>query len=195
MGRLITAALLLTAFASPALAAGDPFGTWATEDGRARVRMERCGATGDRLCGYVVWLKEPKYDDGGAKVDKYNPDPLLRSRLALGHQLLKGLPLNEDGRYAGKIYNADNGKSYDVTIWSEAPGELSLRGCLIAMLCKTQTWARTNDVIQGQLAGATGTTGGPRPDADTVRPVQTAKQAPPKARTKAPAGEPAAPAE
>jgi hypothetical protein len=36
----------------------DPSGTFLTEDGRARVRVERCGSAPERICGYIVWMKE-----------------------------------------------------------------------------------------------------------------------------------------
>jgi hypothetical protein len=32
----------------------DPGGTWLTEDGRARVRIERCGAKLEQVCGFIV---------------------------------------------------------------------------------------------------------------------------------------------
>jgi uncharacterized protein (DUF2147 family) len=171
MTRHVLPALILAASSLPAWAGspGETSGTWLTEDGRARIRMERCGAANDRLCGYVVWLRDGRNADGTPKVDAYNPDVSKRTRPALGIQLLKGLALNDEGRFAGKIYNADNGKSYDVTVWSEASGELNVRGCLMSYLCKTQDWKRTSDVAPGQLAGVTGSANGPF--ADGARPV------------------------
>lgn len=151
-------------FAAPAALANDPSGTWLSEDGRARIRMEMCGASADRLCGYVVWLQQPKGEDGTPRLDPQNPDASKRSRPALGIQLIEGLKLNADNRYEGQIYNADNGKRYDVTVWSDAPGELNLRGCLVRYLCKTQDWKQVRDVAPGQLTGLTGAPGGPRPE-------------------------------
>lgn len=154
-------ALPLAAHAASAL---DPSGTWLTEDGRARIRVEKCGPSEDRLCGYVVWLKSPTTDDGQPRVDLKNPDPSKRGRPSLGHQLLLGLTRNAEGRYEGKVYNSEEGKNYDVSVWSEEPAKLNIRGCLVVVLCGTQTWSRTTDVLPGQLAGATGSPGGPRPD-------------------------------
>src|SRR3954467_2106493 len=45
-------ALPLHAQSAPAQ---DPSGTWLTEDGRARIRVEKCGPDQNHLCGYVVW--------------------------------------------------------------------------------------------------------------------------------------------
>jgi len=36
----------------------DPSGTFLTEDGRAGVRVERCGSAPERICGYIVWMKD-----------------------------------------------------------------------------------------------------------------------------------------
>ncbi len=84
LGRRVApvAFLALAALAGPARAATpvDPSGTYLTEDGRARVRLEKCGAANDRLCGYVVWLKVPLTDKGEPRVDFKNPDPKKQAR-------------------------------------------------------------------------------------------------------------------
>lgn len=144
-------------------AAADPSGTWLTQDGRARIRIEKCGPNREQACGYVVWLKASP-EGGPPGTDLKNPDPGKTARGLLGHQLILGLKPNGQGRYEGQIYNAEDGKSYDVTIWSDTPAALNVKGCLVAFLCSTQTWARTTDVLPGQLAGPTGGPGGPRPD-------------------------------
>ena len=158
---LLAGLAMLSVSAASAAPLADPTGTWLTEDERARIRIEKCGPSQEHVCGYVVWMKASQGEDPAAKRDVKNPDPRKRSRPVLGHQLLMGLTLNEDGRYAGKIYNNEDGKSYDVTVWSEQPSSLNVRGCLVAFLCSTQVWTRTNNVVAGQLAGATGTATGP----------------------------------
>lgn len=166
------AILALAAVAGPARAAtpADPSGTYLTEDGRARVRLEKCGTAGDRLCGYVVWLKVPLNEKGEPRIDFKNPDPKKQARPSLGHQLIMGLKPNADAHYEGKIYNSEDGKSYDVTIWTDKPGELTVRGCLIAFLCKSQTWAKVTDLAPGQLGGPTNGPSGPRSDPEFVTP-------------------------
>ena len=144
--------------------AADPTGTWLTEDRRARVRTERCGPGNANLCGYIVWGSKPLDEKGQPRRDQENPDPQKRTRLLLGHQMILGLKPGEDGQYSGQIYNGDNGKSYAVTIWSEEPSTLMVKGCLLAVLCGTQTWTRVTDVVPGQLKGATNKEGGPRSD-------------------------------
>jgi uncharacterized protein (DUF2147 family) len=146
--------------ASPA----DPSGTWLVEDGRARIRLERCGPTRDRICGYVVWMKNPGDARGQPYRDGQNPDPDKRARTLLGHQLLMGLQATPDGRFAGDIYNAEDGKFYSVSLWRESSDRLKLKGCLIKLLCQTQTWQQTFDVQPGQLVGLAGDPTGPRAD-------------------------------
>ncbi|MBD8908830.1 DUF2147 domain-containing protein [Methylorubrum zatmanii] len=163
---LAALAALGTLSAASAAAPRDPTGTWLTQDGKARIRVEKCGPQEKNLCGYAVWLKTPLNDEGKPRVDFRNPDPKKRARASLGHQLILGLKLNEDAHYEGKIYNAEDGKFYDVTIWSDGPEELTVKGCLIAFLCQSQTWTRVNDTAPGQLTGPTNGANGPRADAE-----------------------------
>lgn len=153
-----------------AASAADPAGTWLTEDGRARVRIERCGAMPDRICGYVVWMNETADAKGQPFRDRLHPDPAKRSRLLLGHQILLGLKLNADGRYAGEVYNAEDGKTYGVSIWREGPKLLAVKGCLLGLFCATQGWAQVTDLVPGQLVAATGEGGGPVPDPEWAAP-------------------------
>ncbi|GEP10284.1 DUF2147 domain-containing protein [Methylobacterium gnaphalii] len=159
--------LALVALPSLAQAAPrDPSGVWLTEDGKARIRVEKCGPQNTNICGYAVWLKVPLNDEGKPRVDFRNPDPKKQTRPSLGHQMIMGLKPNADGRYEGKIYNAENGKFYDVTIWSEAQGELNVKGCMLGFLCGSQTWEQKADVAPGQLTGPTNGVNGPRADAE-----------------------------
>ncbi|MDP4021748.1 DUF2147 domain-containing protein [Methylobacterium sp. NEAU 140] len=181
--RFATAALVaLLAYAcgGPARAA-EPVGTWLTEDGRARVRTEPCAADAARLCGTVVWLQKPLDEDGRPRRDRYNPDPRRQARPVLGHQMLLGLGATAEGRYAGRIYNGDNGKFYDVTVWSETPTALTVKGCMLTVFCGSQTWTRVTEPAPGQLRGATGAPDGPRLDPEwAARPaVGTAPKTPP----------------
>lgn len=180
--RAALAALALASSGSWAAAAQDPSGTWLTQDRRARIRLERCGPARDRLCGYVVWLREAVTEAGQPRSDAQNPEAGKRTRPLLGHQLMFGLAPDAEGKYAGQIYNSEDGKKYDVTVWSDAPGQLQVRGCLIAFLCSTQSWRTASDTLPGQLAAATGSPGGPQPDPEwAAGSTGTARREPPKA--------------
>ncbi|ACL61687.1 DUF2147 domain-containing protein [Methylobacterium nodulans] len=193
--RLAAAALVgvmaLAAMRPGPAAAADPTGTWLTEDGRARVRTEHCGPRHTHLCGYIVWAKKPLDDQGRPRLDQFNPDPGKQARPLLGHQMLLGLAPNEEGRFEGKIYNGDNGKSYDVTVWSERPTELSVKGCMLAVFCGSQAWKRVTDVAPGQLQGATDAAGGPRADPEWAAKPAATGAVPAPARRPRPDGPPA----
>jgi len=174
---LITAVAVLSCTHPNAARAAEPFGTWLTEDGRARVRTERCGSDGTRLCGYVVWGSKPLDENGKPKTDRHNPDPSKQGRLQLGHQMLLGLKPNGEGHYEGKVYNADNGKSYDVSVWSDEPATLTVKGCML-VFCASQAWKRVTDIAPDQLRGATNAAGGPRSDPEWTAKAAAAGNAP-----------------
>jgi uncharacterized protein (DUF2147 family) len=174
--RMIVYAALacLMALAGPVNAAGpaDPSGTWLTEDGRARVRLERCGPKQEQICGYIVWMKDPADAKGQPLRDQSNPDIAKRLRPLLGHQLIMGLKPSSEGRFDGQIYNAENGKFYEVSLWRETVDRLKLKGCMLSVFCATQTWTETSDALPGQLVGMTGELNGPKADKEWVQPIQ-----------------------
>ena len=160
----ITVVMMIIGGRAGAAASNDPSGTWQVEDGRARIRLERCGPSRDRICGFIVWMKEPADKRGQPYRDKDNPDVDKRARALLGHQLIMGLQVTSEGRFAGDIYNAEDGKFYSVWLWRDTTDRLKLKGCLIKFLCQPQTWQQTLDVLPGQLVGLTGDLNGPRAD-------------------------------
>lgn len=174
---------VLAGFTQPAGAVEpvDPSGTWLTEDGRARIRVERCGPRLEQVCGYIVWLKNPADAKGEPYVDRYNPDPAKRTRPLLGHQLIMGLMPRAVGRFDGEIYNAENGRSYQISVSREAPDRLKIKGCMLALLCATETWTLTTDALPGQLVGMTGDPDGPRADKEWAQVSAVKRSAPAKA--------------
>ena len=172
---MVAAAAMAASGASHAASPVDPSGIWLTEDGRARIRIERCGPTLDEVCGYIVWMKNPLDPRGQPFRDEFNPDKVRRSRPVLGHQLLMGLKPNAEGSFEGQIYNAEDGKSYAMSLWRVSPDRLKLKGCMLAILCSTQNWVQTNDAAPGQLVGMTGDPTGPRPDKEWSRPAPPPK--------------------
>ncbi len=139
----LTATLLL-AGAAQAAPGRDPSGTWLTEDGRAKIRIEKCGPGNAHACGTVVWLKTPLNDQGQPRTDIKNPDPKKRARPVIGLTLLDGLKPEDEG-FKGQIYNAEEGKNYDVTLVRESGEELNVSGCLLKILCGSQTWKKVPD--------------------------------------------------
>lgn len=114
-------------------------GVWADENGDSNIEIAQCGAA---LCGRVVWLKQPNDEGGRPKTDVQNPDKALRSRPVLGMKIIAGLKFDTDNSsLRGKVYNAENGKVYDLYL---KPGgqTMEVEGCLLKVLCDTQIWTR-----------------------------------------------------
>lgn len=184
MMKKLTVATGVALALSSAAAVGaprDPSAIWTTEDGRARVRIEKCGPMRENLCGYIVWLKPGTVK---STTDRRNPDPAKANRPVLGHQLILGLRPNDDDQYEGQIYNADDGKTYDVNVWLAGPNDLKVKGCLVAFLCSTQSWTKASDAMPGQLTAATGTTGGPQPDPEWASKPTSASAVSPARKTR-----------
>ena len=139
----LVAATVLCGSQARAQASLDVAGTWLTEDGRAKIRTEHCG---EKLCGYVVWMKQPLNEKGEPRTDLKNPDPAKRNRPSLGLELMNGLKAEDETHYSGQIYNAEDGKMYDVTVSMEKAEELNIHGCLLRFLCGSQSWERVADI-------------------------------------------------
>lgn len=140
--RPFAAALLFIALLSPpgvSAAETGPVGLWLTQAGDARVQVSHCGS---KLCGKVVWLKDPiDPATGKAQVDDKNRDPALRSRPIMGLQLFINMTQTAANAWSGRIYNADDGQSYDSTITIAGPSRLDVRGC-VGPLCGGEAWTR-----------------------------------------------------
>src|SRR5262245_36562325 len=131
------------AAATPA-SAGDPRGNWLTESGRAKVAIVNCGRG---LCGNIVGLKEPNDPaTGKPKTDANNPDAAKRVRPMIGVQIVIDMkPDATADKWQGQVYNAEDGKTYSGSITLVNATTLNLQGCALGgLICKTQTWTRTN---------------------------------------------------
>lgn len=114
-------------------------GLWLTEKGDARIHVTQCGRS---LCGKVVWLRDAiDPDTGRPQTDSKNPNPALASRPMVGVQLFIGMNPAGPGRWAGRIYNADDGGVYESKIALLGPKQLRVEGCLGAF-CGGETWTK-----------------------------------------------------
>jgi len=137
---LFSAASILVLGASAAFASSAP-GTWAMKNGKVTVKVRDCGSG---LCGTIVALKEPLSKiDGKPKVDRENPDPSLRKRPVIGLSILVGMKAAGDNTWKGAIYNPDDGKTYTGTVKLDG-GTMKVQGCVLKVLCKTNTFVRVN---------------------------------------------------
>jgi uncharacterized protein (DUF2147 family) len=139
---LAAAAILVLAGAESARAA-DPLGNWLTQTGGSRIRVADCGGA---LCGTIVWLKEPTDPDTGKpKTDKNNSDATKRNRPLIGVQIVLGMKPSGAGKWAGQVYNAEDGKTYSGNLTFTGGDSLQLQGCALGgLVCKAQTWTKVN---------------------------------------------------
>ncbi len=127
--------LLLAALPSLAHAAQPVDGRWVTDDGKALVRIGRCGKS---LCGKIVRILAKTPTDN--PTDIHNPDPKLRGRPVKGLTVLSGF--HEDGdSWRGKIYDPEHGKTYRSVMTRGSANTIKVKGCIV-FFCKTQTWTR-----------------------------------------------------
>ena len=132
-GRLCASLMIPFMYSVPA-SGQELSGIWRVDLGEDRqygIRFQSDGANGNRLCGILHWLKEPRRSDGSWKLDELNPNPQLRSRRILGLTLLGNLQAQPNNRITGRIYLPDLGSlvpglplagvSCDVTITFATP--------------------------------------------------------------------------
>jgi uncharacterized protein (DUF2147 family) len=139
LATIVAAAI---AISGPARAA-DPMGTWYTADQDSKVRITNCGGA---LCGSLVWLKEPNDPaTGQPKTDKNNADATKQSRPLLGVQIVLAMkPSGTPDQWSGQVYNASDGKTYTGSFTMTGANTAELKGCVMSIICKSQTWTRTN---------------------------------------------------
>jgi uncharacterized protein (DUF2147 family) len=124
---------------TPALAA-DPLGTWYTENNDSQVRITNCNGA---LCGILVSLKEPiDPATGKPKLDKNNADASKQGRPLLGVQIVLGMTPSGPNQWSGNVYNASDGKTYSGSFTMTGDNTADLKGCVMSIICKTQTWTR-----------------------------------------------------
>ena len=126
--------MLAMAMAAPQDAA---VGRWKTETRGGIVEIQRCGAS---ICGRL--LTSDLLRTNPNLKDARNSDAALRGRPLRGLQVLSGFKADGTGWSGGKIYNAEDGKTYTAYVTPEGPNQLKVKGCVFRPLCKTQTWTR-----------------------------------------------------
>jgi uncharacterized protein (DUF2147 family) len=118
----------------------DVTGLWnAPGDGGSTVRLEHCD---HGLCGYIV--TSPHIQADPAQRDIRNRDVAQRGRPLRNLMFMKVRSIGP-GRWGdGWIYNPEDGGTYKGVMTLHPDGALSLKGCVVAPFCKTQTWRRAS---------------------------------------------------
>jgi len=144
--RLSIAGLILGL--SAATAAANPpleLGVWINHSGKGAVEIRPCGTEGasaKRLCGFIVWLKEPNSRNGQPLTDGYNPDPSKRGRTICGLPVLGSLQRVSGGWDNGWVYDPEQGAQFDAAIVAGRE-RLTLTGYKgIKFFSKSFTWRR-----------------------------------------------------
>ncbi len=137
--KLGAVVLMAIGFASHAMADSGANGVWIMENGKVTVRISPCGPN---LCGTIIALAKPLNKQGKPKVDKENPNAALRTRPIIGLTILSNMEPQSDNKWAGTIYNADDGRTY--SSYMKLSGDrMKVKGC-VAFICKSMNFTRTD---------------------------------------------------
>jgi uncharacterized protein (DUF2147 family) len=138
----------------------DIVGDWLVESRDAVIRIEQIGG---QYQGYILWQLHDSYGpedgpelNGKVVTDRYNPNPALRYLPLTGLRLLKGLHYEPDSQkwLGGRIYNADNGRTYNCQVRMLDSNRLQLRGYIgISLFGGSTVWSRVimRTPVNGQL--------------------------------------------
>jgi len=121
-----------------------PEGVWLSSNKRIHVEIAPCG---DRLCGKVVWLKNPNDEAGDPRSDHKNPDRGQRRRPVMGMTVIQGLVRSEPDVWTdGTIYNPNDGETYSARVTVVDPDTLHVRAYkFLPLFGETQIWTRIQD--------------------------------------------------
>lgn len=144
-------AVVATFSATATAFAADATGTWYTQDRDSQVRIVNCGGA---LCGNLTWLKEPNDPaTGRPKTDKNNVDASKQNRPLLGIPIVLTMrPSSTPDKWDGEVYNASDGKTYAGSFTLKGADTAELKGCVMAVFCKSQTWTRVKEPAPAQRA-------------------------------------------
>lgn len=119
---------------SIAQTAEDAFGVWVHPENGSHIRIAKCG---DSLCATIVKVEDP------SRTDVKNPDPSKRKRPIKGITIMSGGKKTGETTWAGKLYNTQDGETYDGTITVVDQNHLKLQGCILGgLICQGPTWTR-----------------------------------------------------
>ncbi|HEX2812602.1 MAG TPA: DUF2147 domain-containing protein [Sphingopyxis sp.] len=113
-------------------------GLWSTGSQGGRVELYRCGTA---ICG--------KVDDAAPlranpdQRDVKNPDRKLRDRRLKGLVVLRGFSGGPREWKGGPLYDPETGEGAATGTMTLRPdGKLEVKGCKVAIFCRTKVWTR-----------------------------------------------------
>jgi uncharacterized protein (DUF2147 family) len=127
-------------------------GLWINHTGKGAVEIRPCGDSGagaKKLCGYIVWLKEPNNTRGEPLTDRRNPDASKRGRTICGLPVLGALQRVSGGWDNGWVYDPEQGASFDAAIQLSSRDRLVLTGYKgVKFFSKSFNWRRAPADLQ-----------------------------------------------
>jgi uncharacterized protein (DUF2147 family) len=117
-------------------------GKYVNASGEAHVDIYK---KNEKYYGKIVWLKNPKNEQGAIKTDVRNPEDKLKLKPLLGLEILKDFIYDGDKWTDGKIYDPKSGKTYSCNITRTANGDLNIRGYIgISIIGRSEVWKKVN---------------------------------------------------
>ena len=114
--------------------AEDAYGVWRHPDTGSHVKIAACGGG---VCATIVKVTE------AGKKDVKNPDAKLRTRPLQGVTIMSGGKKTGAATWSGKLYNTQDGETYNGTITVVDKDHLKLQGCVLGgLICQGPTWTR-----------------------------------------------------
>jgi len=116
-------------------------GVWLDDTGQGAIEISPCN---DRLCGRIVWLRDPVDKAGKPLTDGLNPDARRRQRPICGLPVIGDLKRQQAGFWdEGWIYDPKQGKQFDVELKLRSPDALQVMGYMgVKFLSETFLWKR-----------------------------------------------------
>lgn len=141
LSLIVWVLLLSTAFAqSP----DEILGKWQSAHGNGKIQIYK---RGEAYFGKIIWLNEPKDDEGHLKTDKNNPEKELQPRPIIGLDILKDFSYKGNNVWSnGKIYDPKSGNTYNCQMSIADKEKLNIRAYFgLSVLGKTEIWTKVDD--------------------------------------------------
>jgi len=138
---LVLSLLIVQAFAQEAQKIA---GIWWNDKKTSKIEVKE---ENGKFIGTVIYINPEKYVNGEPEKDFNNPDAKLKTKSRLGLQILSGLKFNSADKewQGGRIYDPDNGKTYDCYAWFDAdPNILNIKGYVVGIkwLGRSTAWTK-----------------------------------------------------
>lgn len=129
MKQILLSFAALAVIAAPAGAsAKSPLeGRW--KDGSMEIRIAPCGS---KLCGTVIKASAKQQ----AKVERGSGTELI------GARIITGIERVSPGTYQGRVYLPHRKLTANGTINQVSANQLKVKGCVLGIICKSETWDR-----------------------------------------------------